>query len=164
MHRIANPCRSVRLRLAPPLSPVYSFLTVRLVLDTNTVLALWHYQDPALNALRSAVNTPHVVLLAREDALSELVRVLNYPQFKLTEQAQSALFTHYAERVQLCPPNLNGVRLPLCRDPDDQKFLEIARDGAAHALLTRDKLLLKLNRHRTIRAAFSILKPEDFSV
>jgi len=52
--------------------------------------------------------------------------------------------------------------LPACRDPDDQKFLEIARSAGAAALMTRDKALLRLTRHRLIRTHFAILSPEAF--
>ena len=51
--------------------------------------------------------------------------------------------------------------LPLCRDPDDQKFLALA--GAVHAdmLLTRDHALLELQR-RASQLPFSIVTPRQF--
>ena len=50
--------------------------------------------------------------------------------------------------------------LPACLDRDDQKFLELARDNGTRALLTRDKLVLKLGRRPVIAACFAILTPE----
>ena len=50
--------------------------------------------------------------------------------------------------------------LPRCRDPDDQPFLELARDAGAMALLTRDAQLLRLAR----RCVFAIATPESFRV
>ena len=35
-------------------------------------------------------------------------------------------------------------RLPPCRDPDDQKFLELAAGAGADALVTKDRELLRL--------------------
>ena len=57
---------------------------------------------------------------------------------------------------------MEAIPLPLCRDRDDQKFLEIARDSAAVCLLTRDKLLLRLNGQRLLRDRFRIMTPERF--
>jgi predicted nucleic acid-binding protein len=52
--------------------------------------------------------------------------------------------------------------LPLCRDPDDQKFLELAASAKADCLVTRDRELLRLSR----RCApwFRILPPEAFAL
>ncbi len=52
--------------------------------------------------------------------------------------------------------------LPRCKDPDDQKFLELAARSGADLLVSKDKALLKL-RGRT-RLAFRIMKPKDASL
>lgn len=133
----------------------------RLVLDTNTVLALWMFRDPGLEALRRHAEAGALTLLARADALDELGRVLAYRQFALDEPTREALISAYRARVTVLAPSPEAADpLPSCRDPDDQKFLEIARDGAAQALLTRDKALLRLARHRLIRGRYAILTPE----
>jgi predicted nucleic acid-binding protein len=49
--------------------------------------------------------------------------------------------------------------LPKCRDPDDQKFLELARDCGADYLLTKDKALLVLARRKTRPAPCRIVTP-----
>ena len=131
------------------------------VLDTNTVMALWVFEDPALRTLRKVIAAGGVRLASRDDALEELRRVLAYSQFALTAARQQALFDGYAGRcTRLSPSTDGGSPLPRCGDPDDQKFLEIGRDAAASHVLTRDKLLLKLGRHRLIRPLFRIVTPE----
>jgi putative PIN family toxin of toxin-antitoxin system len=135
----------------------------RLVLDTNTVLALWLFRDPALARLGTLAGAGRLTLLTRGDALEELRRVLAYRQFALDATTQAALLADYRLRATRLPDAApTPLPLPPCRDPDDQKFLEIARDGAALALLTRDKALLRLARHRLIRARFAILTPESW--
>jgi predicted nucleic acid-binding protein len=137
-----------------------------LVLDTNTVLALWMFRDPALDVLREWIEAWNCRLYSREDALEELRRVLAYRQFGLDEVSQQAIIAGY--RLLLTPWDPPKDRstavaptlLPRCRDADDQKFLEIAVQLGATHLLTRDKALLKLARHRTIRERFAILPPE----
>lgn len=138
----------------------------RLVLDTNTVLALWMFRDPKLAALREWIEAGNCRLYSREDAQEELRRVLAYRQFGLDEVSQQAIIAGY--RLLLTPwappedPSTTVVlaTLPRCRDADDQKFLEIAVQLGATHLLTRDKALLKLARQRTIRERFAILPPE----
>ena len=141
-----------------------------LVLDTNTVLALWMFRDPALDALRNWIEAGNCRLYSREDALEELRRVLGYRQFGLDEEEQARLHAGYCGRLTRWadPPLLDCEQriscLPLCRDSDDQKFLDIARLSDATTLLTRDKSLLQLARHQSVRSHFLILRPEDLSV
>ncbi len=137
--------------------------TLNLVLDTNTVMALWHFADPALRPLEQAIAAGSFVLSSRDDALEELRRVLTYTQFGIPAARQQQLLDGYRARIWCTvPPTDAAATLPLCRDRDDQKFLEIARDAGATHLLTRDKLLLKLARHRLLRDRFQILTPERF--
>lgn len=135
----------------------------RIVLDTNTVMALWLFADPALAHLAAAIGAGAYRLFTRDDALDELRCVLAYRQFGLPPTRQQDIVAAYATRCQrVAPAAPDAPQLPTCRDRDDQKFLEIARDAAAHHLLTRDKILLKLNRHRLIRPLFVIASPEAF--
>ena len=139
-----------------------------LVLDTNTVLALWMFRDPVLNALREWIEAGNCLLYSRDDALEELRRVLAYRQFGLDEVSRHAIDADY--RSLLAPLNAhlgsaateNLALLPHCSDRDDQKFMEIAIQGQATHLLTRDKALLKLARYRSIRDRFDIITPERF--
>ena len=140
----------------------------RLVLDTNTVLALWMFGDPALNALREWIAAGNCVLYSREDALEEFRQVLAYRQFGLGEVRQQATHETFRSHLTNWSTSTDGISageltsLPRCRDTDDQKFLEIALQTRATHLLTRDKALLRLARHRTIRDQFDILTPERF--
>ncbi|MDR3086912.1 MAG: PIN domain-containing protein [Azoarcus sp.] len=139
---------------------------MRLVLDTNTVLALWHFADPGLVPLAAALGGGRFILASREDALEELHQVLARPRFGIRPEEQARIIEHYRGYLAPVPASASGLEegcpLPLCRDRDDQKFLEIARDSAAACLLTRDKLLLKLNGHRLLRDRFRIMTPERF--
>lgn len=137
----------------------------RLVLDTNTVMALWHFRDPALAALQAALDARRYLPCCRDDALEELRRVLDYRQFGIAEDERARILADYRSRIALVahPADGDGTEaLPACRDRDDQKFLEITRDAAAGCLLTRDKALLRLARHRLVRDRFRILTPERF--
>ena len=136
----------------------------RLVLDTNTVLALWMFHDPRLRVLRDWIEADACVLCARADALSELQLVLAYRQFALDTLTQQRVLQDYRARVEISAADVvpDTRALPVCRDADDQKFLEITAEAGASSLLTRDKALLRLARHRLLRRRFSILTPEHF--
>lgn len=135
----------------------------RIVLDTNTVMALWLFADPTLAHLAAAIGAGAYRLFTRDDALDELRCVLAYRQFGLPPTRQQDIVAEYAARCQrVAPAAPDAPQLPTCRDRDDQKFLEIAALAPATHLLTRDKALLKLARHRMVRDRFAILTPERF--
>ncbi len=133
------------------------------ILDTNVVLSLWMFEDPALVPLRRAVEAGALTLFSREDCLTELSRVLAYSQFKQPPERQIDIAAGYLARCTLIEATETpACELPNCLDRDDQKFLEVARDSGAHALLSRDKLVLKLARRPVIASRFAILTPERF--
>jgi uncharacterized protein len=134
----------------------------RVLLDSNTVLALWLFRDPNLPRLREACEAGRFVLLAREDTLEELRRVLAYVQFKVAADDQARLLADYRARVEMVPPIESEYLLPKCRDADDQKFIELAFTGGAHLLLSRDKAVLRLGKHRLLRERVAIVTPERF--
>lgn len=135
------------------------------VLDTNVVLSLWMFEDPALVRLRAAVETGALRPISREDCLGELARVLAYTQFGQSPDRQAEIAAAYRARCTLVEPvDPPACELPNCLDRDDQKFLELARDSGARALLTRDKLVLKLGKRPVIAARFAILTPEKLQI
>lgn len=138
---------------------------LRLVLDTNVVMALWHFEDPALAPLRAAIEGGAATLFTRLECLDELLRVLAYVQFAIPPERAAALWRAYALRAQLLAEPDAGEReqlaaLPRCRDGDDQKFLEAAWLAGADALVSRDKLVLALGRRTPVRGRLAVLTPE----
>jgi predicted nucleic acid-binding protein len=65
-----------------------------------------------------------------------------------------------AELIRVVAPDSRAIRLPVCTDRDDQKFLEIARDAGAAILVTKDKALLKLAKKTAREGLFRIMTPE----
>ena len=135
------------------------------VLDTNAVMALWHFGDPKLARLRAWAESEDVRLFRDEACLHELERVLAYRQFGIAPEAQAALLAAYSARCEcLAAPDeaqtAQLAALPRCGDRDDQKFIELAIRAGAHLLVSRDKLVLKLARRRELRERLLILSPE----
>lgn len=131
---------------------------MRAVFDTNTVVSALLFRAGRLSWLRVTWRRGDVVPVVDRPAVSELIRVLAYPKFKLDGSEIEILladFLPFAETVDEAgePP----VRLPDCRDPDDQKFLRLAAASGADALVTGDGDLLDLRDD----VPFEILRPAE---
>lgn len=148
-----------------------------LVLDTNVVLDLLHFDDAMARPLRQALEAGRMRCVVNGATLEEWRCVLAYPDFALGPAQQAVLFARYqalSDRADADDPGAglpyaatpihHGLkpalhRMPHCSDPDDQKFLELARAASAHALVSKDRALLKLRR--SCAAHFRILTPAE---
>lgn len=135
---------------------------LRVALDTNILLSLFVFADSRFAPLRGEIEAGRWQALSSAPCLAEFRRVLGYPQFALPAERQTAAYMAYLELVRLIDAvPQEAVALPRCRDRDDQKFLELARDGGAHWLVTADKDLLRLRRGRRLEHLFRILTPDE---
>ncbi len=118
---------------------------MRVVLDTNVVISALLFPRGRAATLREAWFDGRFMPLTDRPCVDELIRALAYPKFKLSQgdiQALLADYLPYAEAVDTV--GVGGVKVPVCRDPDDQKFLVLAEMGRADVLITGDKALLAL--------------------
>jgi len=117
------------------------------VIDTNIVLDLWLFEDPATVPLRAALQSGAISHLATASMRDELARVLTYPHLmkrmaKSNIQAQDIL-NRFDEHLLAAEP---AAKAPCtCKDPDDQKFIDLA---VAHAvpLLSKDAAILCMKK------------------
>lgn len=133
---------------------------VRVVLDTNVLLSLFAFADSRFAPLRGRLESGDWQALSDNRCLGEFRRVLAYPMFSLDPIAQDTAYAAYAALVERVAPNPEPLPLPQCKDRDDQKFLEVARDGHAQWLVTSDKALLKLARRQKLAHLFGIITPD----
>jgi len=117
------------------------------VIDTNIVLDLWLFEDPATIPLRAALQSGAISHLATASMRDELERVLAYPHLvkrmaKSNIQAQDIL-NRFDEYLLAAEPAAKAACT--CKDPDDQKFIDLA---VAHAvpLLSKDKAILCMKK------------------
>ena len=117
--------------------------TEALVLDTNIALDLFVFQDAATEALRTAVERADGAWIATAAMREELVRVLDYPQIARRLKAQTRPMQDVLDAFDRCTRLV--VEAPkaayTCKDPDDQKFIDLA---AAHCatLVSKDDAVL----------------------
>ncbi len=136
----------------------------RIVLDTNVVLDWLVFRDPGVAHIARALMAQTLVALTNDACEKELIRVLSYAAFNLDAPARRAALEDYRRTAVHYAGTADGTPLPRCSDPDDQKFLELARDGQARFLITKDKALLRLARSRNRVRAFGIVTPSGFSI
>lgn len=135
-------------------------VALRVVLDTNVVLSLWHFRHPRMLGLLAWLEERRAALLTREDCLDELTRVLAFADFGIPPERRAEITADYRARTELLAVATPPPSLPRCKDRDDQKFLELAWEGGAHLLLTRDKLLLAMARVPPWPGRTHIVTPE----
>lgn len=133
-------------------------MTQRIVVDTNRLVSrlLLPRSIPA-TAVRKA--TASGQLLVCESTLAELAEVLARPKFtpyvSIEDRQQ---FIRMLGRIAEMVPITRIIRE--CRDPKDDKFLELAVNGRAHVIVTGDKDLLALHPFRGIQ----IITPAQYLI
>lgn len=120
---------------------------MKLVLDTNIVLDLFVFRDQAVRQLRDHLANGKARWLATLPMREELACVLSYEQIgarmsvaAVSSQQVLAAFDAHAHVVGPAPAS----RI-ICRDADDQKFIDLAIEQGA-TLLSKDKHVLALRR------------------
>ena len=113
------------------------------VLDTNIVLDVFLFADPAAQPLREALAQARIRWISTAPMREELARVLGYPHIakrmdfyqRNTDDLLRDFDTH-SHTVEVAP------RAPLrCKDPDDQRFIDLALAQRA-GLLSKDHAVL----------------------
>jgi uncharacterized protein len=110
----------------------------KVVLDTNCLVSALIFFRAKFAWIREAWQKERFIPLASKETVSELIRVLSYPKFKLMPEEQRDLlaeFLPYVEtvRIETTPSGLPGIR-----DADDVVFLVLAEVARADVLVTGD--------------------------
>ena len=115
----------------------------RVIIDTNLLVSRALTPDSiTASAVRMIID--HCHLLVSQATMDELVLVLMRIQSKgyVKQEETLSLILAYKELVEWVPII---ERVQICRDPKDDKFLELAVNGKAEYLITGDKDLLVLH-------------------
>lgn len=118
-----------------------------LVLDTNVVLDLLVFGDAAAEPVRGGLAGGALRWLATLPMREELERVLGYPKIAqrmaFHQRAPGAVLEAF-DRHAVCVDVAPRASI-VCKDPDDQKFIDLA---VAHRclLLSKDGEVLKMRK------------------
>ncbi|RZJ62764.1 MAG: putative toxin-antitoxin system toxin component, PIN family [Acidovorax sp.] len=156
----------MRVELHLPAGATPGELPRPVVVDTNVALDLLIFSDPATVPLRALLAERRLDWIATQVMRDELERVLAYPHivsrmdyYQVDAAQVLAAFDAQARLVDIAAP----VQY-VCKDTDDQKFIDLA---AAHRaiLLSKDKAvicmrkrLLTLGAH--VATALVLAQPE----
>lgn len=120
-----------------------------IVLDTNVVLDWLLFLDPAAAALASQLESGRLRWVATPAMRHELVSVLDRPMLRrrgTDSERILSMFDLTAEAWSVDQVSAAASGALRCRDPSDQKFVDLAIAVDARWLVTRDKALLELHR------------------
>lgn len=129
---------------------------MRYVFDNNVLLSAAFFKNSVPDqAFEKARQTG--TLLRSSATLEELATVMNRPKFDkyLTVKDRLAFVRRYTEVAE---PVAITRTVEDCRDPKDNKFIELALSGLANLLVSGDQDLLILHPFQNI----PIISPADF--
>ncbi|MBV7534395.1 putative toxin-antitoxin system toxin component, PIN family [Duganella sp. sic0402] len=134
----------------------------KVVIDTNVCLDLFVFNDTRWSKLVSAIENGKIEAVTRADCRDEYNIVLHYKHLPLDDDSRPLAAARFDALIKVVAPPESGIKLPVCSDKADQKFLEIARDAQAEVLITKDKALLKLARRLEREGMFKVMLPEKW--
>ncbi len=132
------------------------------VLDTNVVLDWLFFADPRCASLAAAVEGGQVRWLASPAMHDELRHVLGRGIAARSAGRPDAVFAAWERWAGIVAPwDRPSPRELRCSDADDQKFIDLALQVEASALVSRDRALLKVGR-RALRHGLAIVSIADW--
>lgn len=128
----------------------------RVVLDTNVFVSGLLFEGKPGQILSQA-REGYLRLLLSAEILEEYIRVLSYPKFDLRASDIKRMIRE--ELIPFSEPiRIHTVVRFIREDPSDDKFLALAIDGKAEAVISGDRHLLNAGTFRDI----PILSVDDF--
>lgn len=135
-----------------------------IVIDTQVVMDWLVFRDARVQTLAAAVTSGAVRWLVAPAMRDEIRHVLGRgvaaaysPDLPFIE----AQFDALAQPAEAPPPQPLAGRM-VCRDPDDQKFIDLALSSGARWLVSRDKAVLALAKRARARG-LAIVTPERWT-
>jgi uncharacterized protein len=124
---------------------------MRAVLDTNVLLAGLLWRGPSYSLLEQVRNGT-VTFLSSPELLAELAEVLARPKFDAVLRRASASREQMLVQVRMLAEVIDPPPLaqPVCRDPDDDAVLALARAAQADVIVSGDDDLLSLTSFESI--------------
>jgi uncharacterized protein len=118
--------------------------SLRVVIDTNILVSALIFTGGKVGVFRQLWQDNQFQPLVSRSTVTELIRVLAYPKFKLTLAEQQDLLADYLPFCETIAMPIELPNIPACRDPYDEQFLQLAIFGRADYLVTGDQDLLSL--------------------
>jgi len=129
----------------------------RFVLDTNVIVSAVLFPNSQPNLIIKKIQTIGIIIQSPSTWL-ELENVLARPKFDryITQTERQTFLLDFSQTIDLILED--SFTTNECRDPKDNKYLELAVNGKAEYLITGDQDLLVLHPFQSI----NILRIEQF--
>lgn len=134
---------------------------VRVVVDTNVWLNYLFFNNSTTSQTVRLLFSQEYAVIASDQTLEEARNVLSRDRFDRILPLELRL-AFYFEIGELSKIITSTSTITICRDSKDNMFLEVALDGKADYLITRDKDLLELAGNTDPHWNFQIVTPRDF--
>lgn len=132
---------------------------MRVVVDTNILVRALIMPHGTVGPVLLRLRQAEYILLYAQSLLEELIDVLNRPRIRrkyhLTQEDIKTVVGLILLRGEAVEPERT---ITLCRDPKDNKFLEVAIAGKADVIVSGDEDLLVLHPFEGI----PIIQPRAF--
>jgi putative PIN family toxin of toxin-antitoxin system len=138
-----------------------------LVLDTNIILDLFVFNDPELASLKPALlaglEQKKLNWIATPDMRIELERVLTYPKITPRMAFYQVTAVDVLDKFDQLATLLDAAPKAkwICKDPDDQRFIDLAVQHKA-TLLSKDQAVLCMAK-RLLTVGAVVQKATDFT-
>jgi putative PIN family toxin of toxin-antitoxin system len=117
---------------------------MNIIIDTNVWLDVLVFADPRVVALRAALEQERITCYRTAKMMGELGEVIGRPLFGLSAAEQFAARGLAEKLSQHAETPGDHSHILLCKDPDDQMFLDLALELKVTVLLSKDRALLRL--------------------
>lgn len=126
------------------------------IFDTNLLLDFFVFSDPRTVPLWEAAKNGTICVVTSEPCLFELRDVLTRSQFNLSSSEVEDAVQSFCKVAKI--KEVTHAASAKCKDPDDQKFLDLLEESAPAILVTKDKLVLRCRR-LVLKLGCDILEP-----
>ena len=117
-------------------------MSYRIVLDTNCIISSLIFSRENTAWLRHSWQSGAIIPIVNKETVTELLKVLTYPKFKLTKTEQTLLLADFLPYADTVTSHDVPRNLPVIRDKVDQIYITLAVVAKADAIVTGDKDLL----------------------
>jgi len=131
------------------------------VLDTQVILDWLVFDDPAIEPLRLAIEARTVTWVAEAGGLAELRFVVGRDELARYNPDCARVEAALADHCRLLPTPAESLNGLICRDPDDQRFIDLALYCKATWLFSRDRAVLSLAK-RARALGLTIVRPAEW--
>lgn len=127
---------------------------MNIVVDTNVVISGLFFGGMPRKVLELIIDHKCHAFVSME-IINEYIEIANRMQVEEQKSIDTFSLAPFIKRLFLIKPI---SKINICRDPDDNKFIECANDAGAIYIVSGDKDLLDLKKYKNIK----IVTVKDF--